>query len=109
MTSLKFYKMNTLPTTGEVGGIYFIVGENDSLNKIYLCTDSTHFKLFTPETDISGKLDTSTYNIEAKVIAAHIADLHASVDMQNNINKTIAVALHELKDSGDFKLSWEDE
>lgn len=109
MTSLKFYKMNTLPTTGEVGGIYFIVGENDSLNKIYLCTDSTHFKLFTPETDISGKLDSSIYNTEAKVIAAHIAGLHASVEAQNNINKTIAVALHELKDNSGYKLSWENE
>jgi hypothetical protein len=37
MNSIKFYRVETLPETGEVGGVYFTSKEDN--RAVYICTE----------------------------------------------------------------------
>lgn len=59
MSQIKFYRVEALPETGEVGGIYFVYGEEP--NKVYICTQDG-FEIYTE--DISSIInDDVTYTV----------------------------------------------
>jgi hypothetical protein len=42
---IKFYRVAELPATGEVGGLYFVYTAGN-VGKLYVCTTSTEFELY---------------------------------------------------------------
>lgn len=45
MNPIKFYRVETLPETGEVGSLYFV---HDNNHKLYICTESGFEDYTTP-------------------------------------------------------------
>lgn len=47
MNPIKFYRVKTLPETGEVGSLYFVTTHDTS--GLWVCTGPTSFEAYTPQ------------------------------------------------------------
>lgn len=57
MAQVKFYRVETLPETGEVGSLYFVYGSGGVQSLLYICVGTGLFELYTPD----------LYTIEKKI------------------------------------------
>jgi hypothetical protein len=71
MTQIKFYRVETLPETGEVGSLYFVYGSGGVQSMLYICVGSGLFELYTPDFyELENKLDSledSVSEVETKI------------------------------------------
>lgn len=113
---IKFYRVPYLPETGEVGSVYFVSdGDNQGL---WVCTDDDQYEQYgavrasmiigLEDLIKSYSVDTSEQENVNKAIAAALHELHNSLLEQEKVNKTIAAALHEVNNK-EFNLFWENE
>lgn len=50
MNRVKFYRVETLPETGEIGGLYFVYGGDIPL--LYICTEENSFEIYTHVSEV---------------------------------------------------------
>lgn len=91
---LKFFRVESLPTTGVVGGLYFVHGGEIAAGngKLYVCTAENTFELYSGvnASELSTKL--GDYVLKTQKIAG--------VDLQDDITaKELMVALKSLLDN----------
>ena len=71
MTQVKFYRVETLPETGEVGSLYFVYGSGGVQSQLYICVGAGLFELYTPDLyELENKLDSledSVSGVETKI------------------------------------------
>lgn len=99
MTQVKFYRVETLPETGEVGSIYFVYSSNDQ-GRLYVCTGPSTFENYSGSSDIllsdppkeqyqitdDGVLVVPSF---AGDVRTRTLKLHSALNVENKHNKII--------------------
>ena len=103
MNPIKFYRVETLPETGEVGSLYFVFG--NQIPSLHLCTTESTFECYGSDlTECMKKIDSNAY-----VTSAALNDLNK--DKQNKednslltSDKTVIGAINEIKQIVDISI-----
>lgn len=88
---IKFYRVSALPETGEVGGLYFVYTAGN-VGKLYVCTTSTNFELYSGLNDSEVATKLNDYVLKTQKIAG--------IDLRDDITpQELMVALKPLLDN----------
>lgn len=58
MNPIKFYRVETLPETGEVGSLYFVTTHD--ISGLWVCTSSTSYEAYTPQQYVESEMPEET-------------------------------------------------
>lgn len=100
MTQVKFYRVETLPETGEVGSLYFVYGSGGVQSLLYICVGAGLFELYTPDLyELENKMD---------ALEASVSEVETKIDEQvakqgENTEATNTAILAEIKAINDLK------
>lgn len=79
MTQVKFYRVETLPETGEVGSLYFVYGSGGVQSMLYICVENGLFELYTPDLSSVAKQGDNTEATNTAILA----EIKAINDLKN--------------------------
>lgn len=100
MTQIKFYRVETLPETGEVGSLYFVYGSGGVQSLLYICVGDGLFELYTPDLyELENKMDS---------LEDSVSEVETKIDEQvakqgENTEATNTAILAEIKAINDLK------
>lgn len=101
MTQVKFYRVETLPETGEVGSMYFCFGEGS----IYLCTYPTTFEFYgTDLTECLARLDEIEIVTSAALNQLNTVKQDKEDETLLTTDKTVVGAINEIKELVDISI-----
>ena len=87
MTQVKFYRVETLPETGEVGSLYFVSGSENY--GVWVCTGPTSFEAYTPQQYVEQETPEKTVQqgleVQGDTLIIYDEDI---ATIQNGILKT---------------------
>lgn len=98
MKPIKFYRVESLPETGEVGSIYFVYSSHDQ-GRLYVCTGPSTFENYSGSPDILLSDPQEQYQITddgVLVVPSFAGDvrtrtlkLHSALNVENKYNTII--------------------